>query len=268
MSFTFKEPFNHILSKGPVMVKDGIPYYGSEREGDQFDNGDITSWTTGGHFLRRWQSKGNINEYRNKIYMDLCKQAADLNLPILDIASGPNLGLIPDIYHYNNHLQALVADGCPVLVEKWNEFLRGYAPEVNIQFASFNAAEMPLKNDSIDVITGNIGFSSLRYAGADNMLGVKEAFRVLKPGGYVFAIENEFEDKTVVQKVFDLWGKENWFGENKLIWRERFETAGFFIEQENLLLRRVEKNDWELGEIATSFGLEIVMTFKAFVLRS
>ena len=126
---------------------------------------------------------------------------------------------------------------------------------------------MPIHNDSIDDITSNIGFSSLRCAGADNMLGVKEAYRVLKPGGYIFAIENEFEDKRIIQKVFDLWGKENWFIKNKMTWKERFEQAGFMIEQENIHLRRVEKDDWELGEAATKFGLEIVVIFKAFVLR-
>jgi len=217
--------------------------------------------------MQRWRGKGELNDYCNEVYMDLCKQAANANLPVLDIASGPGLGLIPDIYHFNSNLQALVIDGCPMLVEKWSEFLRAYASEANIQFASLNAAGMPIHNDSIDIITSNIGFSSLRCAGADNMLGVREAYRVLKPGGYVYTIENEFEDKAVVQKVFDLWGRKNWFSENKLTWRERFEDAGFCIEQENLLLRRVEKNGWELGEAATSFGLEIAMVFKVFVLK-
>ena len=99
------------------------------------------------------------------------------------------------------------------------------------------------------------------------MNGIAEAYRVLKPGGYVFAIENEFEDPAVVQRVFDLWGRDNWYRHNKLTWRTRFEKAGFAVEQEQLHLRRIERDDWELGEAATSFGLEIAVIFKAFVLR-
>ena len=32
-----KKPFSNIFSKKPLEVINGIPYYGSEREGDQFD---------------------------------------------------------------------------------------------------------------------------------------------------------------------------------------------------------------------------------------
>lgn len=206
-------------------------------------------------------------EYRNKIYLELCKTAAGLNLPILDLATGPGMGLLPDIYSFNKNIRALATDGCPVLVEKWNEFLQENAPNADIQFASFNAANMPIYDVSVDVMTSNRGFGSLRYAGADQMLGIKEAYRILKHGGYVFTIESEFEDNAVVQKTFNLWGRENWFRENKLTWRERFEQAGFVIEQEKAHLRRVEKDGWELAEAALSFGLEIVVIYKAFILK-
>ena len=267
MNFKLKEPFSGILSKEPVEVKNGVPYYGSEREGDQFNDDDIASWTTGGGFARRWRDKGASNEYRNAVYMDLCRKAANMNLPLLDIASGPGLGLLPDIYSLNPNIQALATDGCPVLIEKWNEFIKENEPKSDLQFASFNAANMPIHSESVDAITSNIGFSSLRYAGVDNMLGVKEAYRVLKSGGYVFTIENEFEDMAVIEKTFDLWGKENWFKETKLTWRERFEQAGFIVRQEKFHLRRIEKDDWELGEAAASFGLEIAAIFKAYILR-
>jgi len=260
------DSFRPMFSKEPVSEKNGVIYYGSEFEGDQFDEKDAESWTSGGKFMHRWRNKGLSDKYRNEVYMDLCRKADDLKLPIMDIASGPGLGLLPDIYSFNTKSRILAADGCPLIAEKWSEFLNENEPSADISFASFNAADMPIFSDSVDVITSNIGFSSLRYAGADNMLGIREAFRVLKHGGYIFTIENEFEDNNVVQKVFDLWGRENWFKNNKLSWRERFEQAGFVIEQEKLHLRR-DDNDFELGEIAASFGLEIIMVYKAFILR-
>ena len=255
--------FQGILSKMPLYEKCGIPYYGSEREGDQFDESDVAIWTAGGGFARRWNERGQ----KVGNHMTLCQKAAELNKPIMDIAVGPGLGLLPDIFAINPELQALATDACPILVEKWSEFLQKQAPDTNIQFACFNAADMPIRDNSVDVITSNIGFSSLRYAGIGQMDGVKEAYRVLKPGGYIFTIENEFEDTAVVQKVFDLWGKENWFRENKLEWSQRFRQCGFAIEEETFHQRRIENTDWELGEAAASFGLEIAMVFKGFVLR-
>ena len=266
MNFS-KEPFDKIFSKEPLAIKNGIPYYGSEREGDQFNEDDVATWTKGGRFASRWNSKGQANEYCNEIYSELCRRAAALDLPIIDIASGPGLGLIPDVFVFNPRIKMLAADACPVLIEKWSEYLKENAPEANMQFVCLNIADMPIASDSVDIITSNIGFSSLRCAGDDQMQGLHEVYRVLKPGGYVFAIENEHEDKAVIQKVFDLWGKENWFRNNKLTWRERFEQTGFIVEQEQFHLRRIENNDWELGEVAASFGLEIAVVFKAYILR-
>ena len=119
-----KYPFNSILSKEPLEYKNGIPYYGSENEGDQFNEDDISSWTTGRRFAVRWQNKGKPSNYCNTIYMDLCKKAESLNLPVLDIASGPGLGLIPDIYSLNQNIQALAVDGCPILIENGMNILR------------------------------------------------------------------------------------------------------------------------------------------------
>lgn len=129
-----------------------------------FTDEDVASWTAGGRFATRWANKGAENEYRNEVYLDLCRRAANLNLPVMDIACGPGLGLLPDIYTINPAIQALATDACPAVVEKWSYFLKQHAPE----------------------------------------------------------------------KTF---------------------------------LRRIEKDDWELGEAAVSFGLEIAMIFKAFVLR-
>lgn len=48
-------------------VRDGIPFFGSEKEGDQFLQEDISFWTNGGGFKRRWERKGLENEYVNKV---------------------------------------------------------------------------------------------------------------------------------------------------------------------------------------------------------
>ncbi|MCL2364416.1 MAG: methyltransferase domain-containing protein [Defluviitaleaceae bacterium] len=254
-------------SKPPQYEKNGTPYFGSDREGDQFDEADIASWTTGGRFARRWQTRGATGDYNNAVYHALCQKAADTHLPLMEIACGPNLGLLPDILAIRPDAQVLATDACPAVIENWQAFMQTNAPEALIQFACFNAANMPLPSNTIDAITSNIGLSSLRYAGDDQANGISEAYRVLKPGGHLFTIENEHENKAIVQEVFDRWGKKNWFRNDKLTWDERFTRAGFIIEEKTPHYRRVESTDWELGEAAASFGLEIVITSYAYILR-
>ena len=257
----------HQFTKLPLYEKNGTPYFGSDREGDQFDETDISKWTSGGHFARRWQMRGTPDDYRNEAYYRLCQYAADTRLPLMEIACGSNMGLLPDILALNPDAQMLATDACPTVVEHWQAFLQTNAPDINIKFASFNAADIPLPPKSIDAITSNIGFSSLRYAGDDQIKGVSEAYRVLKPGGYVFAIENEFENRAVVQEVFDRWGKVNWFRNDKLSWDERFTRVGFAVQEKIPHYRRVESTEWELGKVAASFGLEIVIVSYAYILR-
>jgi len=254
------------FTKEPVYVKNGIPYFGSAEEGDQFSKADIASWIEGGRFAKRWREKGQMDGQRNNVYNDLCKQAAELNLPIMELACGPGMGLLPDIYAINPNIKATAIDACPILIEHWSEFIWENAPGTGIQFASFNAADMPIAEHSVDVITSFIGFGSLRYAGANQLGGINEAYRVLKPGGRVFAIELEFEDRGIIQHVFDKWGRENWFKNDNLTWRQRFEQSGFIVEQENFINRDIIR-DWELGDAAASFGLDIWGVTKAYVLR-
>ena len=256
---------NDIFSRNPVEVKDGVFYFGSEHEGDQFTDEDIASW--GKHFARRWSEKRELKEFESSTtWRDLCDHRAEQKL-ILDIACGPNLGLLPDIYACNPKIRAIAADGCPHIAEKWKSFFYENAPDADINFVSFNIADMPLNDDCIDIITSRIGFGSLRYAGDDQVLGINEAYRVLKPGGHVFAIESEFEDRVIVDKTFKLWGKQNWFRNDVLTWRERFEKAGFIVEHEEFVSRQGGGQDWELGEKALTFGLEIVTVTNAYVLK-
>jgi ubiquinone/menaquinone biosynthesis C-methylase UbiE len=251
-----------------LWIKNGVPCFVSDREGDQFDESDIESWTVGGRFARRWESRGEVTEYQNEVYHTLCHKAAERSLPVMDIACGPGLGLIPDIYAVNPDINFLATDACSVIVEKWSEFFSAKKPKPNIDFAAFDACNMPINDNSIPIISSNIGFGSLRTAGSDQINGLTEAFRVLKPGGFIFTIEKEFADRDMIQKVFDLWGQPNWFAKDKMTWHERFEKIGFIIDSEEIHLRKNERHNWVLAEKAVEFGFDGIETIsKAYVLR-
>jgi hypothetical protein len=72
-----------IFSREPTEIKDGVPCFGSDREGDQFDEDDIQSWTDGGRFAQRWETCGTVTEYRNEAYHALCRKAAERSLSVM-----------------------------------------------------------------------------------------------------------------------------------------------------------------------------------------
>lgn len=249
-------------------VINGSPFFGSEVEGDQFRDEDIASWTTGGHFKRVWRESGSHSDFYNEVHHSLTDEIAALNLPILEIACGPNMGLIPHVVAKNKDVKCLATDACPHIITHWQSFLLENPINADIRFASFNAANMPIRSNSVDVITSNIGFSSLRYAGNDCERGLSEAFRVLKNDGYIFALENEYDDMNLVDEVFKLWGKQNWYRNNKLRWVERFENAGFEIVYEKLHSNtKLRANDNDFTEAAAKFGIEIYMTNSVYKLK-
>jgi SAM-dependent methyltransferase len=248
-------------------VIDGIPYFNSDNEGDQFSLDDIDSWVEGGRFKRRWQNKGN-KYMSNNVYSWLCKQVATLNLPIMEISCGPGLGLLPDIITMNPNVNCLATDACSSVVLEWNKFISDKDATENISFASFDTTNMPIHSNSIDVITSYIGLSSIRCPGEDGMKGVNETYRVLKPGGYLFTIENTWKDRKAIHEVFDLWGRDCWYRDNELSWHDKFQKANFKIIDEKLQETRVlTPQDNELGEIAYRFGIEIGMEYRAYILR-
>jgi|GEM_PF-642067 len=240
----------------------------SEYEGDQFNDEDIKLWTTGGHFKRVWENKGSHTDYFNDVHHLMTDEVAALNLPVMEIACGPNMGLLPHIIEKNNSIQCLATDACPDIITNWQKFFSDNSIDANISFASFNAANMPIRSNSVDVITSNLGLSSLRYAGDDCVTGLNEVFRVLKHEGFIFAVETEYEDMSLVNKVFELWGKENWYKNNKLKWTERFEKAGFEIVYAKPHFKwKLRADDFELGEAAEKFGISINCMYSIYKLK-
>ena len=249
-------------------VSNGSPFFGSECEGDQFTDEDIKSWTTGGHFKRVWKESGIHNDFYNDTHHLLTDEISSLNLPIMEIACWPNMGLIPHVVSKNNTIPCLATDACPQIIETWQSYLSENPINTNISFASFNAVSMPIRSNSVDVITSNLGFSSLRYAGVDCENGIKEAFRVLKKGGYIFAIEGEYDDMSLVNKVFELWNQHNWYANNKLKWRERFEKAGFEIVYEKLhSVKKLRDDDSDFSKASVKYGIDINFVTHAYKLK-
>lgn len=246
-------------------VISGIPIFDSDNVGDQFDSDDIDNWTNQNVFLERWSNTTSPWNDKNQIYISLCEKAARLDLPIIDIASGPGLGLIPDMLKINPSLPCLATDACSAVVKEWYKFFKANNICENISFASFDATHIPIKNNTVEVITSHIGFSSIRINKTE---GIHEANRILKKGGYIFAIENEWKDMNAIREVFNMWGQPCWFNDEEPSWVEKFEKANFNIIDAQLQeSRSLTPNDNDLGKAAQRYGIEIGLDFTAYVLK-
>ena len=251
-------------------VEKGIPLFDTDAIADQFDEEDFAGWAESGRHHRHW-TKGL--DYGSEAQAELCREAAALGKPILEVASGPGLGLLPGIVPLNPSITAMASDACSLVVKSWQRYFAetGFSP--NISFASFDAVQMPLRPESIDLVTSFIGLSSIRYGcdadHADRLSGAREVYRVLKPGGQVFAIENAYERDGLEELCRQMgWDFEKrWGPDYETIWPERFEKAGFVINSDKLHVRnRLTPDDNEYGEAADRLGIDVWLEFRAYKL--
>ena len=185
-------------------------------------------------------------------YEDTIHAIARDGKPFMDIASSETMGLAPDVIKLNPQIPCLVTDINAFIMKKLrlctDENLLGY----NINIASFDNYDMPLKDAALDYITSRYGVMSsssksdhYQYSvGAEKV--IDEIYRILKPGGRFIALEKNREC------YYDLRELDNEYNEHGKIygvytydemqavcglltdepWRDKFTAAGFEIEVE------------------------------------
>lgn len=259
-----------LFARQPQEIVDGDYYFHADNEGDQFDETDVKLWLEDGIFKERWrQAAQNDSELFSIFSDDVCKIFSYKPSAFLEIACGPGMGLTPLILSKNPQIPCLVSDACSLLVKSWRKFISDNLTEYDINLSSFSVMDMPLKDESFDIITSFIGISSTRAGEQGKIKALSEVYRVLKTDGYFIAIENEWTDFNAIKKVFDLWGKPIWNSMKvEKSWKEKFVECGFTIEScEKSFCRRLHKEDNDLGEQADAFGIDITLKFNLYILR-
>jgi len=263
--------FVKIFSKQPNEVIENDYYFDDDSEGDPFDENDEDLWLNQNGFKDNWNGK---KQGRSEIFKLCDKIAAKIaydGKPFLEISCGPGMGLVPAILAKNPETPCLSTDACSRLIKAWRYYINRNLVEYNINLASFSALDMPIKNNSLDYVTSFIGIGSTRN-GMDGQIRVLyEVLRILKPGALFVTIEGEFDDLAKVDEVFKLWGKNNWYRNDKswtTPWHDKFNSAGFEIDSENKsYYRKWDKDSNDLGEAAENFNIEIGMKYKLYILR-
>ena len=262
------EFFAKLFSIQPNAIIEDDFYYDTDSEGDQFDEKDEEYWLNG-RFESNWDYKRkNWREDIFELYDDITSKIAADGKPFMEIACGPGMGLAPMTLQKNPEIACLATDACSRLIKAWRCYINQNLTEYNINLASFSVLNIPIKDNSLDYVTSNIGISSTRNGEDGQVQALKEVLRVLKPSGCFIAIENEWLDFDKIDEVFKLWGKGNYYKRPETSWHEKFVAAGFQIENEDKnYFRKLTKTDNDLGEVADKYKIEIGMKSTLYVLR-
>ncbi len=144
-----------------------------------------------------------------------------------------------------------------VLLE-WRRFLREINRGKYVGFLAADARKLPIKDDSLDIIVSAGGFSNI----AGHRTALREAFRVLRPGGKLYMIEGgvlreDFEKLPV--KI-----QEKWLNEFPALlgeWDKIVSDIGFkIIFYERKGLKTISPDESELGKEAHRYGVTLHYT--------
>lgn len=127
---------------------------------------------------RNWECSrtADFNRDRDRVGEEL----ASCEGVILEIGTGPGGGYMPYILKANPDATIIISDLSPTVVREWKNFLDETLDSPNLYYAAFDFCNMPFKDNSIDIILDGGGIGNCEGVKAK---ALKEAFRVLKPGG-------------------------------------------------------------------------------------
>ena len=258
--------FEKKLLKEPLDIKDGIYYFDAHDHGDYFDEEDAAEWDNG-RLASNWKKQ---KFFENTTTKKLIETIVADGKEIIDLACGPGMGLIPSVKQLDPAFHCTATDASAMVLTYWMKYLDWNFMTHGVGFARFSVLDMPFKDGSVPAFSSYIGLSSTRGGEAGYDAAVKEVYRCLMPGGYLYAIESEWMDIPAILQVFELWGQEPWtcFTEERMSWHDRFVAAGFEIVSEEVVQNRIfTEKDNELGEMSVKFEIPVGTKETAFVLR-
>ena len=197
-------------------------------------------------------------ENRDARLVEMLREIAYDDKPLMDIASSGGMGLAPYFMKLNPRKPCLITDVSSLEMKILRSCLNENLPEYNVHTASFDNNDIPMFDSSIDYITSNYGILSSASFPADGQkkasyhysegteTAISEVYRVLKPGGRFVTVEmsREFDfdlyklchDSMKNGKLFGIYT----YNEIQAVlerlteesWRDKFTSAGFEVEYE------------------------------------
>lgn len=118
--------------------------------------------------------------------------------PVIELACGPGMGLIPSIKQINPSFPCMATDASSHVVSEWKRYLDDKEKYDAIDFAQFSVLDMPIKSGTVQVYSSFIGIYSTRSGDSSYRLALFEIYRTLTDGGLLYTIENEWSDVSAI----------------------------------------------------------------------
>lgn len=184
LSHIYNISINEMLEDTDLLLKmtnqkqdsDGITYFISKLESEK--NRDWAKEIESGNWIKRnWDNAQSTVSSMDKVG----EKIASLGGIIVEIGAGPGGGYMPYVLKANPDSAVIISDISPTVVRKWKSCLDKTLDSPNVYYAVFNFCYMPFADNSIDVISDGGGIGNCEIG--DKLTALKEAYRVLKPGG-------------------------------------------------------------------------------------
>lgn len=127
MNYLFKQ----IFSKNSDKEENGIFFFNADDDGDYFTENDVQDWKTI-WFQNNWNKR---NFLENPASHHLISAIIETGSPVIELACGPGMGLIPSIKQINPSFPCMATDASSLVISEWKHYLDNKEKFRNIPYS-------------------------------------------------------------------------------------------------------------------------------------